>query len=374
MSRYKQQVALLLSGLLLGLAFAAFPAAAGPLGVNGQIAFDLPGGNGPVHTANQDGHHVFQLTKPSDCCAAWSPDGRKLLVSGPISASDTRITTAIVNEDGTGYHKLPIATPGLNLACFVWSGDGTHCAAQGWDDQKPSVNGVYRVNVNDGSAVRLTANPFGGLDVPGDYSPDGSQIVFGRYDANQVGVALYIVNANGSGLHPLIAETFQSGNNGAWSPRGNQIVFSRHVTVNAPGSIWVINSGGTGLHQITVAGLDCGGTLGCHEPRWSPDGKKIIFAADLPQNLTILTINTDGSGLQQFAVGDDPVWGSHPDVACTPTEKAQREKALAKFKRSMKSKERAFFRKHSSTKARHAFVKKQRAELKKLRARVAACG
>lgn len=76
-----------------------------------------------------------------------------------------------------------------------------------------------------------------------------------------------------------------------------------------PGSIWIINSDGTGLHEINVRGLNCGKSVGCHEPQWSPDGTKIIFATS--QGL-VYTMNADGRGLAKIAGGDDPVWGTHP--------------------------------------------------------------
>jgi len=101
----------------------------------------------------------------------------------------------------------------------------------------------------------------------GTTHPTGSKIVFGSYDSAGTGVGLYIVDSNGSGLHLLLKEMFQPVNDGSWSPRGDKIVFSRHLTGAAPGSIWLINSDGTGLHPIRVAGLDCGGAAGCHEPQ-----------------------------------------------------------------------------------------------------------
>jgi Tol biopolymer transport system component len=55
---------------------------------------------------------------------------------------------------------------------------------------------------------------------------------------------------------------------------------------------------------------------GCHEPRWSPDGRKLIFAANAPRSgQGIFTVNADGSGLRQVThVGDadDPSWGAEP--------------------------------------------------------------
>lgn len=307
--RYLRRGVIVLAGMVLGLSLVALPAGATPLGVNGQVAWDNPFGAGTVFTANSDGSNVRQVTDANSCCAAWSPDGSRLLVSGVNG--DGMIATSILNADGTDFHTLPLLTPGLGLACTVWSPDGKYCAAQGGNIQDPSVNasveGVYRVNVKNGTAVRLTS----GNDIPGDYSPDGSKIVFGRYDANNVGLALYIINANGTGLRQLISENFQPVNDGSWSPQGNQIVFSQHVS-GAPGSIWVINSDGTGLHQINVRGLNCGQSVGCHEPQWSPDGTKIIFATNSRQGSFVYTMNADGTGLEKVATGDDPVWGTHP--------------------------------------------------------------
>jgi Tol biopolymer transport system component len=82
------------------------------------------------------------------------------------------------------------------------------------------------------------------------------------------------------------------------------------------GSIWVIDSDGSGLREINVQGLTCRSSgldqagFGCHEPRWSPDGTKIVFAGNSQlTGVNIYTINVDGSGLHQLTTdggSDDP--------------------------------------------------------------------
>jgi len=42
-----------------------------------------------------------------------------------------------------------------------------------------------------------------------------------------------------------------------------------------------------------------------------PDGKKIMFAANPPQNTFLYTANADGTDLRRIAAGDDPAWGTH---------------------------------------------------------------
>jgi Tol biopolymer transport system component len=213
----------------------------------------------------------------------------------------------------------------LNLGCgSVWSPDDSLLACESWDDSNPDLNGIYTISPADGSGLtRVTANPLGGHDIPGAYSPNGKQIVFVRFNPTDFfGVGLFVVKTN-TGQVRQITSAGASLNIGAdWSPQGNEIIFSRHVTDDVQGSIWVVHSDGSGLREIHIQGLTCGGSFfdptgfGCHAPRWSPDGKKIVFAAESQvTGVNIYTANADGSGLAQVTQdggSDDPAWGTHP--------------------------------------------------------------
>jgi Tol biopolymer transport system component len=65
-----------------------------------------------------------------------------------------------------------------------------------------------------------------------------------------------------------------------------------------------VHLNGTGLHQLPIAG-PCGGllshptTIGCFNPVWSPDGKKIAFGRNAHDQRGLYTVNADGSGLSQ---------------------------------------------------------------------------
>ena len=52
----------------------------------------------------------------------------------------------------------------------------------------PSRNGIYTIRVSDGGGLtRITADP-GGDDIPGDFSPEGDQLVFfGSTEGGKVG-------------------------------------------------------------------------------------------------------------------------------------------------------------------------------------------
>src|SRR5262245_12180654 len=181
---------------------AAAPAQAKVAGPNGQIVFDRSNADGEaVMTSNPDGSDEHVLHAGPGCCARWSADGSLLAMAG--GTPDGRIGTAILNPDGTGYHVLPIPVPGLNLGCFMWSPDGFRLACQGWDDNDRSRNGLYTVRSADGGDLaRLTAQPDGDADNPGDYSPDGSQISFIRDNPGH-GRAIFVVNTDGTHLRQI---------------------------------------------------------------------------------------------------------------------------------------------------------------------------
>jgi WD40 repeat protein len=315
--------------LAAALAVAALtaPAGASPRGTNGQITYDRTDpttGNQVVLIANPDGSSE-RLLVPGSCCGGFSPDGSKLAV--PYSTDDGRIGPATINADGTGYTPFPINDPALNIGCGTgsWSPDGTRLACETWDDSNPARNGVYTISSADGSGLtRITSNPLGGHDVPGSYSPDGKRIVFTRYDANGNPAGLFVVKINGGQLRQILPASvdLNMGVQSDWSPQGNEIIVSLHVTPDVFGSIWVVHADGSGLHEIHIRGLDCGASssdpngVGCHGVRWSPDGKKIIFAAGTTAvGVNIYTANADGTGLTQVTFDgndDDPAWGTHP--------------------------------------------------------------
>jgi len=314
----------ILASAALGVAALAAPAGASPRGTNGQITYDINNGDGVV-TANPDGSSA-RLLVPSTCCGDFSPDGSKLAVS--YLTVDGRIGPATVNADGTGYTPFPINDPTLNIGCGTgsWSPDGKRLACETWDDSNSARNGIYTISSAGGSGLtRVTANPLGGHDIPGSYSPDGRRIVFLRSDANGNSAGVFVVKTNDDQLRQILPASMIINIGVDWSTQGNVIIFTRHVTPDVLGSIWVVHANGTGLHEIHIRGLNCGASfsdpsgVGCHGARWSPDGKKIIFVAiSLTTGIhNIYTANADGTGLTQVSFGgsdDDPAWGTHPPV------------------------------------------------------------
>jgi Tol biopolymer transport system component len=250
------------------------------------------------------------------------PDGTRLVI--PRLTDDGRIGSATVRADGSDYTPLPLDDATLNIGCGTgsWSPDGTRLTCEAWDDTDPARNGIYMISSVDGTILnRVTAAPDGDHDIPGSYSPNGKRLVFVRFDANGESLGLFVVNADGGGLRQITSAGTLLNIGADWSPQGNDIVFSRHITPERRGSLWLVHFNGADLREIHIQGLPCGGALadpesiGCHAPRWSPDGSELVFAANSQTAVNIYTARSDGTALTQVTHdggADDPDWGTHP--------------------------------------------------------------
>jgi Tol biopolymer transport system component len=214
------------------------------------------------------------------------------------------------------------------MNCRAWSPDSTRLLCQvirfGGDT---SLNGIYTIRSSDGGDLtRLTVSPyppqgeFGGGDIPGDYSPDGSQFVFMRAkpgadpNARHQRGALFVENADGTGLRQITPYGLPNSHDNAdesWSPDGSAILFaSEH------GLLFVVHPDGTGVRRIP---LDTGGGFSfAATPGWSPDGTRIVFSLFLRKTgqVDIYTAGPDGRDLVKVTDTPDfedfPDWGPHP--------------------------------------------------------------
>ena len=289
----------------------------------GRIMFQrAPGGEvvdaeeTDVYVVNADGSEE-QLLAAGAQPGRWSPDGSEV----SIFCCDDGGAAHLLNPDTGEVRRLEKRIPRwIRTAAAAWSPDGERlsCEAYGVDD--PSLNGIYSVRASDGGDLtRITSNP-GGQDTPGEYSPDGTRLVFVRFE-DDVPVGYFVTNVDGTGVRQLTPDGMvidDSGFGGSWSPSGDDILFVARETEQHHKAIWIVNVDEGSPEQLAITPA-CGGPLdaadeyGCYSPDWSPDGDRIVFTRSEPDgsNETLWIVNADGSHPEQVTDGtdDNPSWG-----------------------------------------------------------------
>jgi Tol biopolymer transport system component len=178
---------------------------------------------------------------------SWSPSGDRLL-------ADCDTAQAVIKvSDGTSY-SLSQAWGRLAIRPD-WSPLGDRILYQ-----TGHFNGDTYVANLDGSGATLLASP----GIQAEWSPDGTRIAFERTAPNPSGtypisLVIFIANADGSGQRQLTfpADGTINDTSPAWSPDGTQLVFVRYQVAqpDLKFHLNVINADGTGLKTITPDSL-----------------------------------------------------------------------------------------------------------------------
>jgi TolB protein len=275
--------------------------------------------DGPVtYTMNHDGSDLRPLFEEGHSeMARWSPDGTQIQI---FCCGDGMVAHLVDPETGE-VRGLPAPDAPIEVFCGgAWSSDGRLLACEGFGLDDPSLTGTYSVLSSDGSELtQITSNP-DGWDIPGDFSPDGSQLVFARFSEEEQG-RLFVADVDGREMHRISGRLVGDISPGRWSPTGDQILFSARRNDDHHKTIWIVNADGSGLRELPIDPL-CGGmwadpeAVGCYSPAWSPDGARIVYVRSTPagEDEGIYIANADGSGSLRLTEGEDdqPDWGLPP--------------------------------------------------------------
>ena len=239
----------------------------------------------------------------------WSPDGTKLAFQ--IFNDSSRLNEIkVINADGTGLVNIVNNVSERNRT-LTWSPNGSQIAYIGaGGPSEDTLHTIHIANADGSGSYRLPGSPTFLWAV--DWSPDGTRFVYSN------ATEIFVINADGTGKQQLT--TVQQTQNGStadydprWSPDGTKILFTRYKGT-VFGSTHLMNADGSNLRKLF--------NFDSYSPYWSPDGRSIVMMISPG---TICTVNIDNTDLKcpnsnNFSFFDiTPSWQRLPNANPTPT-------------------------------------------------------
>jgi Tol biopolymer transport system component len=205
----------------------------------------------------------------------------------------------IVRSDGSGAHELLPGGTG-NQSGMAWSPDGTRLIY--------SEAGKLYLTDASGSTPQVVDT---GCVAPceGDwyaaFSNDGAHLAFLRNSKDASGYsgpgAIATMDLTSGRVVELSSTAPAGGMSPRWSPDGKQIVFWRGGEKDTGGpvaptlaAVFVVDADGQNLRQISPT------TLAAQFAEWSPDGSRIVFTSPDTQHQGIYTVRPDGTDLRRL--------------------------------------------------------------------------
>jgi len=325
-------------------------AQATPPGKNGRIVFrrylDVAKTRGALFTVNPGGTKVKQVTHPGpgviDQETDWSPTGTRIafqrMVSCPAGGArdgmdNTCDRVYTVRTNGTGLKSLvpcnfkvdPTAShssrPGLDCVGVdqpAWSPDGSKIAFHYAlvDDSYTGTlhvdGGIWIVNADGSGLHQVTERtPGTAWDFAPQFSPNGTKIVFYRADLKAKADAVFTVNVDGTGEFQVTPWALNAGDSPDWSPDGQWLLFTVQPQEGIA-NVYKAHPDGTGLTNLTRQASNGRQYL---SSSFSPDGRKIVTARTpgfgVEGAADLVVMNADGSGAR--AITKTRLWESAVD-------------------------------------------------------------
>ena len=228
-------------------------------------------GSPEIYVINEDGTELRNLTNDpgNDLSASWSPDGSTILFE---SDRDGNREIYLMNGDGSGVRN--ISNSPADDSRPAWSSDGQWIAFFSTRDDVPggvTEEGLYTMRA-DGSGVSrffyYTGYPYRTFL----WRPNTDELAIRT--GNAPGASISVVSRDGTGLRilvPALLNAQSAPNSAQWSPDGSRFAFDR-INTQLDLEIFDIAADGTNERKLTP-------TANNHmaNPRWSPDGKRILY-------------------------------------------------------------------------------------------------
>jgi TolB protein len=226
----------------------------------------VPRGEIFVVGADGGGQENLTRTAAAESEVALSPDGRRIAY---VRGAGNRTQIWVMNVDGSGQRPLTTGEDWEHAP--AWSPDGKRLAYMVWDfggctpvsGSGCAVPDVWTVDANGSGQRKVLDSAF-----QPRWSPDGSKLLFQRYEANPdlFTLGVYVAMSDGTGVRRLVRAPLWWSPRAppAWSPTGRTILYG-------------VGMGTVRLYLLSVDGRRSRFLTVGSSPAWSHDGSRIAF-------------------------------------------------------------------------------------------------
>jgi len=214
-----------------------------------RVAFDSSKRDGDyeIYLIHTDGSGLVRLTTHpgNDLHPGWSPDGNQISYISCSGLSNCSIS--VVGADGSNPH--PLFKTDANF--FDWSPDGRQIVFA-------AAKTLNIINA-DGTNVRLITTQTQFVYSP-VWSPDGGKIAFLVQKTKDGPVELDVIDEGGTNQRSLTAGYYVIYGGLSWSPDGQMLLFTMNGdgrSTKGASQVYIVNADGSGLHKLDVPCTYC---------------------------------------------------------------------------------------------------------------------
>jgi TolB protein len=267
--------------------------------------------------------------RPTTGSGSWSPDGSQIVFASNQSGS---MQIWLMNADGSGKLRLSDNEAIERYGNFSRDGRSIVFVSNATGNFE-----IWSMAVDGSRRRQLTDTP--DFEAMPRFSPDGRSIYFARGATRDPPKSLHRMNVDGTGVRrltetgnqiypvpsPVDDRLLSAGNipagetiqiylrvnekaqphivgrrglvsyNPDWSPDGEWVTFvGQSGSSLGSAAIYVVRADDSELRQLVEA------PEGVFGPRWSPDGRTIMFRRGWTDHVGIFVINIDGTGPRQL--------------------------------------------------------------------------
>ena len=203
--------------------------------------------------------------------------------------------------DAGGDRQRPLFAEPFDDFAPAWSADGRRVVfVRDHETATTSTSSIVMANAGGrGMRTLLTATQI--VQDP-SFSPDGRFIV---YEDDRKDPDIYVLDLRSPGEPRRITPSDLADDAPVWSPDGTRILYTADSPDQPAGNrreIFTMRPDGSDPRRLTFNGA------ADTAPTWSPDGTRIAWLSDLDGDLELFVMNADGSGRRQVTFDSRRQW------------------------------------------------------------------